>query len=435
MARQVHGSPRVEKVCDTNMLKTPRRIFDTVRGKLRSSPAMQACPARADLRRLEDHLSIPTAGESADDVACDAAIARGQFLARQDRWEELSHALQAADSTREKTPGGTPVADLLAYGARADVVRASEQGIAEGLPANSAPLIGGILSFERIREGHRTDPMIALVIALAHIDIAWAWRGNGWDTILPPLNRARSSAHFDRAADLLAPHHAAADHSPILAAARCALHSGRRLPSAGLADAYEKLIDLDPENPRPMRSLGSHMLPQWFGNHARLELEARRTAARTQASWGAGGYTWVCFDAIAQDDGACAQVDVDYFTDGLQDIVRRRPDQLTINRLAAYCAVTLRAGMGLDEKADLARARICDAARWLIREHVSVLHPLIWAHAAEGFDNNLVVTSPRRFAARGRADAIQAIAEQFREEIREGFRVTFTEDGPQFDPT
>ncbi|MEY8839325.1 hypothetical protein AB9K41_09885, partial [Cribrihabitans sp. XS_ASV171] len=198
--------------------------------------------------------------------------------------------------------------------------------------------------------------------------------------------------------------------------------------------AYEALIDLDPANPRPMRALGCHMLPQWFGTAASMELEARRTAARTEKMWGAGGYTWVCFDAIAQDDQACAQVDVDFFTDGLQDIVRRRPDQATINRLAAYCAVTLRAGIGLDEQADLARMRICAAARWLIRDHVSELHPLIWAHAAEGYDNSLIVASPRRFAARGRADALQAIADQFRDEIREGLRVTFTENGPRFDP-
>ncbi|MEY8842204.1 hypothetical protein AB9K41_24495, partial [Cribrihabitans sp. XS_ASV171] len=138
---------------------------------------------------MEEYLSIPVARENRDDTACQEVMARGQFLARQERWDELADALREADGTRRKTPGGTPVADLLAYGARSDVVRAVEHAIAEGAPPNSTPLIEGILSFEQIRRGHRDDPMIALVIALAHIDIAWAWRGKGWDTILPRLNR------------------------------------------------------------------------------------------------------------------------------------------------------------------------------------------------------------------------------------------------------
>ena len=162
------------------------------------------------------------------------------------------------------------------------------------------------------------------------------------------------------------------------------------------------------------------------GSHDTLELEARRVAARTETTWGAGGYTWVCFDAIAQDPGAMARVDVDFFIDGLEDIVAIRPDQGTINLLAAYCAVTL----GRQQGGDDARAEIADCAGWLIRDHLTELHPMIWAHAAEGFDNNARVGSARRFAARGRADALRAIADQFRDDLDRGLRITFTPDGP-----
>jgi hypothetical protein len=176
------------------------------------------------------------------------------------------------------------------------------------------------------------------------------------------------------------------------------------------------------------------MLPRWFGSYDELELEARRTAARTQDIWGAGGYTWVYFDAIAIDETACARVDVDFFLDGLRDIVEVRPNQEMINLLAAFCAVALRNGLGLNEQADLARMQIIDAANWLIREHLTELHPMIWAHAADGFDNNARVTSVSRFAARGRADALQVIADQFREEISKGLRVIFTPNGTQTRP-
>ena len=380
--------------------------------------------------RPEKFLSIPVRDESRDDRACREAQARGQFLARQDRWEDLSAELRAADSARAATPGGMPVAELLAYGARADVVQAAEHALMDGRPATDTPIMAGISGLEEVLRDSDGDPFIAALVALAHVDLAWAWRGTGWDMIVPRLNRDRCMAHFDRANEIMQAHCADVDDSALIAGAFCALLPGQRDPGARVADVYERLIDLDPGNHRHMRALGNHLLPRWFGSHGELELEARRTAARTQAIWGHGGYTWVCFDAIAIDEGACAQVDVDFFLDGLRDIVAARPQQEMINLLAAYCSVALRNGMGLSSEADLPRAQIAEAARWLIRDHLTELHPMIWAHAADGFDNNTRVTSPSRFAARGRADGLQAVADQFRDDIARGLRVTFTADGP-----
>jgi hypothetical protein len=56
---------------------------------------------------------------------------------------------------------------------------------------------------------------------------------------------------------------------------------------------------------------------------------------------------------------------------------------------------------------------------------------MIWAHAAEGFDTQARITSLSRFAARGRADALHIIADQFRDDIDRGLRVVFTPEGPQ----
>ncbi|WP_230981744.1 hypothetical protein [Ruegeria pomeroyi] len=381
--------------------------------------------------RLEDFLSIPVAEHGRDEADCARLRAHGQFLARQERWQDLSDAIRAADATRETTEGGTPVADLLAFGARSDVVLAVEEALQDSHRTDQAPLIDGIRALEFVRQDHPDDPYIALIVALTHIDLAWAWRGTGWDTIVPRLNREKCAAHFDRAIEILSPWCGVKMDSPILQAACCALLAGRRTSQRRVADCYEALIDLDRHNSRHMRALGNHLLPRWFGSYAELELEARRTAARTQDIWGAGGYTWVYLDAIAQDEEACARVDVDFFIDGLRDIARARPEQETINLLAAYCTVTLRGNIGLHEEADLNRMQICDAADWLIRDHLTEVHPMIWAHASEGFDNNMRVSSPSRFAARGRADALQIIASLFRDEIRNGNRVVFTPEGPQ----
>ncbi len=398
-----------------------------------SSPTSTPLPASvADATAwlvASGQLNIPIA--ETDDTAGHQVIERGRHLARQDWWGELSQEMRAADEARETTPCGQPVADLLGFGARADVVLAAEHALSDGRTQSDYDFLAGISELEGEIQNHPDDPMIALVVALAHIDLAWAWRGTADPKDLPALHQSRCAAHFDRAAVLLKDCRSAMPNSPAIAAADCALLAGHISPRTRVADKYEALITLDPQNHRHMRAMGSHLLPRRFGTYDQLEVQALRNAARTQKTWGAGGYTWVQFDAIALDDEACARVDVEYFLEGLHDIVERRPDQQTINLLAAYCSVTLQNGMGRNPKADIARKQICEAANWLIRDHLTELHPLIWAHAANGFSNSLRVNSTERFAARGRRDALRAIANQLREELRSGQSVTFTPTGLQ----
>ncbi|EEE36479.1 hypothetical protein RKLH11_312 [Rhodobacteraceae bacterium KLH11] len=377
-------------------------------------------------------LNIPIAETNANDVLGHEMIERGRHLARQDMWAELSQEMRAADEARKATSCGQPIVDLLAFGARSDVVLAAEHALSDGKALSDYDLLGGISELEGEIQNHPDDPMIALVVALAHIDLAWAWRGAASPDALPRLHQSRCAAHFDRAAALLPISRAAMPDSPAIAAADCALLAGHVSPRTRVADKYEALITLDPQNHRHMRAMGSHLLPRWFGSYEELEVQALRNAARTQKTWGAGGYTWAQFDAIALDDEACARVDVEYFLEGLRDIVARRPDQETINLLAAYCSITLRKGMGQNPHADVARKQICEAADWLIRDHMTELHPLIWAHAANGFNNSLRITSAERFAARGRRDALKAIANLLRDELRSGQSVTFTPTGLQF---
>ena len=414
-------------------LKSRFGVFGTGSHPPPAAPPLALAPARR--QHPEDHLSIPVTDQSADDIACHEAHSRGQFLARQDRWDELATEITAADKARDATPGGMPIADLLAYGARADVILGVEHALQDGHTAGDGPLIDGISALETVQRDFENEPVITLIVALAHMDVGWAWRGTGWETVVPKLNRTRCAAHFDRAQHLLSPLCGIELDSPMLAAARCALLAGQRDPQSRIADDYEDLIDLDPYNYRHMRALGNHLLPRWFGSYQQLELEARRTASRTQDIWGAGGYTWVCFDAIATDDQACARVDVEFFIDGMRDILKASPDQAMVNLMAAYCSVAMRHGLGLNSEADLPRVQIADCAKWLIRDHLTELHPMIWAHAGEGFDNNSRVTSLSRFAARGRADAYQVIADQFREDIDNGRRITFTPDGPELHST
>ncbi|WP_298933139.1 hypothetical protein [uncultured Ruegeria sp.] len=414
------------------------RLFRAFSARSEGSPpgnAPELCATKSALAAAlpeQGQLNIPVAQLGSEDMIGRATIEHGRFLARQDRWSELSAEMQAADETRETAPDGMPTADLLAFGARSDVVLAVEHALSDGKAISDYDLLTGISELEGEMREAPDDAMLALVVALAHIDIAWAWRGTALDATLPPLHRSRCAAHFDRAAAILPMCRTAAPNSPLIAAAGCALLAGQRKTTARVADEYERLITLDPQNQRHMRAMGSHLLPRWFGSYEELEVQALRNAARTQSIWGAGGYTWVQFDAIALDDEACARVDLDYFQEGLRDIVRQRPDQQMINMLSAYCAITLQNGLGLNEKADLVRTQMRETANWLIRDHLTELHPLIWAHAANGFNNSVRINSPERFAARGHRDALRAIGDLFRDELGSGMDVTFTPSGLRF---
>lgn len=378
-----------------------------------------------------DMLRIACPDPTAEEALRDQHLEVAQRLVRQENWDALSEQVRTADQSRAMTPGSMPVAELMAYGARADVTLAAEHALLAGRPDKGAPLLAGIESLEHVLADHPEDYIVAAIVAQAHMDIGWAWRGTGWDAEVPEGNREAFAAHFDRAAEILKPYCARDIDSPLLGATHCALLGGLDDNDRRVADRYETLIDLNPANPRAMRAMGNHLLPRWYGSYPELELEARRTAARVEDKWGAGGYTWVQFDAISCDDEACANLDLGFFIEGMRDILARRSDSYTVNLLAAYCATGIGQSFSGNKDADHNRAEIAKCARWIVREHMTELHPMIWAHAARGFDNNLRIKSPARFAASGRDEAMRIITGLFSHEIADGQRIVFTDAGAE----
>jgi len=388
-------------------------------------------PSTVNHDAFKDMLKIDCPNPTAEESARDGFQQTGQRLVRQENWPALSETIRKYDLAGTLTTGSMPVADLIAFGARADVVLAAEHAIRESDRRVAKEVLTGIEAFEHVLEEYPDDYIVACIVAQAHIDIGWAWRGNGWDKDVPKRNRDAFEAHLARADDIIEPFLARHANSPLLAATHCAQVNGPANRKEKVADKYEHLINLNPLNPGPMRAMGNHLLPRWFGSYAQLELEARRTAARTEHIWGAGGYTWVQFDAISCDDEACANLDLPFFIEGLRDILSRNSDAYTANLLAAYCANTIGQGFTGNDKADSVRAQIAGCTEWIVREHLTELHPMVWAHAAHGFDNNLRISSPRKFAAAGRDDAMRIMAGLFKSEIAAGKRIVFTENGPQ----
>ncbi len=395
-------------------------LLGRLHGAFGRNPGRRALRPPAELDRLSRHIILPSMSVTDEELARATFQDKGMKLARQEMWEELSDMMREADEARSGTPGGESAAILMAFGARSDVVAMVEDSLSEG----RAPARHGIDALDVVAEELRGDYPVEAVVAMAHIDMAWAWRAMPEATALEGAG-AQAGYHSARAEGLLRLHGSAELTSPLLAAAHCALL--RIQPTCtdaalrNVADQYRRLIDLDPGSPRHMRALGAAILAAQPGGYQQLELAARRTAARTGATWGAGAYAWVYLDALAQLDPA-------FFIDGLRDILRLCPDQHTANLMAAFCAITMRsAGAGLAAGART-RAALHDCLTWILRDHLHELHPLIWTQALHCPGAGPL--PPRRaLISEGRRTALRVIAAQYADDIARGHSIAFSPSG------
>lgn len=383
---------------------------------------------RIDIETLTKHVILPSLPVTDEEMARAAHQDRGQRLARQENWPELSAQIQYAEDCRLSTPGGESAAMLLAFGARSDVVAVTEDALYD----EAEPSMEGINALEEMLAENYGDYACALVTALAHVDIGWAWRNTAPEAE-GQRHLLKFKEHFKRAGDILGPYDAVDLDAPSLAAAQCALLAARPQPGTRVADDYEVLIDLDPDCPRHMRALGQHLLPSFYGNHKTLDLEARRTSARTGDIWGAGAYSWVYFDALALDTGAIDLLDCDFFIEGMKDILMRRKDQHITNLLAAFCAITMSPEVkgveGLSASARAMRAELHGFLDYILTCHLQELHPLIWSQTLLSPGLTPPLPSRRALVAKGRQTALKVIAERFADDIANGYSIAFSTAG------
>ncbi|MQY41059.1 hypothetical protein GG681_00245 [Epibacterium sp. SM1969] len=423
--RRISTTPRPVSMPAVLTGLLPKRVpFAQDLRRVRLPKALQKHLPREEV--LSAKLVIPVQDKGEDEAQCDAARGRGVFLARQERWEDLTHELMRADTERAATGAGLPIADLLAFGARSDVVNAVDHALEEGTEVDNRLYVDGIMALEAARLAVKDNPLMAAFVAQAHLDLGWAWRGAAAAAITK-THESRAKVHFDRAWSLVS----ALDNSPspFVQSTRCSAQITQEIAPIKLADGFAQLIALDPINFRNMRHLGIALRPALSGEKNLLEIEARRAAVQSETIWGSGGYTWTYLDALMLDDTACETVDLAFFMDGLRDILHNRPAQETVNLLLAFCAIGVQRNMGQSLTADAVRMEISHAADWLARYHLQEIHPLQWAHAAAGFANNAHVPSPRHFAARGRDAAQGFLQECFSEELAQGQTVSFSDAG------
>ena len=382
----------------------------------------------SDIESLSKRILLPSLPVSDEEMARATHQDRGQKLARQEMWEELSKQIQYADDCRLSTSGGESASMLLAFGARSDVVAAAEDAIADGVEPDPA----GIEALEEVQLEFHGDHCCALVAAMAHIDIGWAWRNAARNGLLKEeMCQKHWLKHCNRARDILAPYDGIDLDAPSLAAAQCALTAAFRQKGHRVADDYAKLIDLDPDGHRHMRALGQHLLPGYFGSYEGLEVEARRTALRTAEVWGDGGYAWVYFNALAMDRGALDLLDAEFFADGIRHILEAKKDQHITNLWAAFCAVNMAAETDghLSTRANATRRHVHDCLDWILSDYLHELHPLVWSQALLSPGLTPALPSRRALINKGRQAALRIIATRFADDLADGSSIAFSPAG------
>jgi hypothetical protein len=274
------------------------------------------------------------------------------------------------------------------------------------------------------------DYACALVVALAHLDIAWAWHCIRFDAE-PQESLLRAQTHIGRAEEILSQYNGETLDSPSILAAQCALNATSEKRGLKLAEDYSRLIALDPDGHNHMRALGRHMAGMMRKHPNALEVAARRTASQTEAHWQSGGYTWVYFDALMSEPSAIALLDPDFFVEGMEQIIHRQNDQHIINQFAAFCAIAMAPKEDDTDKRGHARSReqLHECLDWLVTDHLQELHPLIWSQTLLAPTQVPALPSRRALVVKGRQTALRIIASRFASEIADGSSLAFSPQG------
>lgn len=372
---------------------------------------------------MRPKIDIAEACPSDDAKSSDAAFRRGQFLARQEAWEELSEELLQADLTRQLTPGGHSIARIMGEGARSDLVMAAQSAARRGEPDTARDIM---LALDEQLDETPDCPAMAYVVAMAHLDLARSWRGASRPRDLSVQRRDAYKHHIKYACELADRFDPFEYDSALWAQVRCCVLEADAHPMQRIFDDYEDLTDLDPLCTDHLRAYGRDLLPRRFGTYEDLDNEARRATQRLEDVWGLGAYTWIYIGALELDRGAFRRLDPELFVEGMCDLLDNAPNQHVVNQLAAFTGLTLSGpsypGTG--------RARLAECFSWLLQDHLTELHPLVWAAAAAPGQADLPAPDDDIDPIKqGRARALSTIAEHFSAVLDGGRRLVFTPDG------
>jgi len=118
--------------------------------------------------------------------------------------------------------------------------------------------------------------------------------------------------------------------------------------------------------------------------------------------------------------------------EGLRDILERSSDQHNANLFASFAAVSvpIAAKRCVDDlTASATLETVQAAAHWIMTDYLHELHPLIWGHAMEGFDNQARIASIDALLKQGQDKANQVFVNVFGDQMLKGNALIFTPQG------
>jgi hypothetical protein len=351
----------------------------SVRRQKSSAPAGATPATPSNGTKPPASAGLPIKEETRQDRSRTAYFTKGQFLARQDRWDMLGRLIAETDRTRAATPAGEPLAAVLAVGARDDAVRHARSAIRGA----DCPVPLGVEALTEIAEDHPDSWGITLVAARTHMDCAWAYEGQIDPYALPYVPSDAFRARFDLASELVNRAEELCPTSAEVAAAKCDLLAA--VPEAAdLVDALHRdVIAADPANPGRLRNYGVHLLPRWFGSYSELSQTSADMMSELAEHWDESAYAWMWFDALRLDPEAGAALDAEYFVAGLHSILERTSDAHLANLVVAYVDGMKPAAAPDDLSTEAMKARrlIHSALPDLTERYLTELHPQVWARA------------------------------------------------------
>ncbi|MEP2137957.1 MAG: hypothetical protein ABJI41_00515, partial [Erythrobacter sp.] len=294
-------------------------------------------------------------------------------------WETLSEEIDAAESTLKASDGQLRDYGHMSWGARSEL-----NDILEVMdPEHCQKKLAAIVS--RIEDAANASPqnhVLATLAARTHLDIGWAWRGDGFADSVSDLEWSHMNQHYDAAEKWLTPFTQGGITSPMVAHA-AHIHA-RHLGDHGrqMRAIYDMWRQLDPGNPMMYQEHGFHLLPRWFGSYQELEMEARKAAAATVGTAiGAAPYAWMLNSLIECEPEALSIVDQEFFVDSVADMVTLTPDASEANTvLRDYSEIWLSrslfdpAGESQQNIKALAE-RVC---RKVTEDHLSAIDLSVW---------------------------------------------------------
>ena len=149
-----------------------------------------------------------------------------------------------------------------------------------------------ISALEGILSEYADNNVIATIVALIHLDIAWARRSTESIRDTPARNLEAFNLQSKRTQQVLDPFCGIELDSLLLTSARCALLVGNPNANDRVTNDYEDLIDLTPQQQRHIHALGHHIFAAmvWQLRLPRIG-SAPNSLQNPRHMGGAGAYT------------------------------------------------------------------------------------------------------------------------------------------------